>query len=69
MDWTQRRLAEAARVGLSTVKGFEGGMSVPVGNNLRAIQEALEDAGIVFIPEDGGGGGVRLKDRGKGGER
>lgn len=66
MDWTQRQLAEAARVGLSTVKGFEGRASAPMGNNLRAIQEALESAGIVFIPEDGGGAGVRLKDRAKG---
>ena len=43
------------------MKGFEGGTSAPMGNNLRAIQEALETAGIEFIPEDGGGAGVRLK--------
>jgi hypothetical protein len=27
------------------------------------VQQALEDAGVVFIDENGGGPGVRLKDR------
>jgi len=63
VDWTQRQLAEAAKVGLSTVKGFEGGTSEPMGNNLRAIQDALANAGVEFIEENGGGFGVRLKAR------
>ncbi|MBV9811491.1 MAG: transcriptional regulator [Acetobacteraceae bacterium] len=62
VDWTQHQLADAARVGLSTVKGFEGGTSVPMGNNLRAIRDALEGAGVVFIERNGGGSGVRLKE-------
>ncbi|MGI4942908.1 MAG: hypothetical protein ACRYHQ_20480, partial [Janthinobacterium lividum] len=56
-----RQLAEAASVGLSTVKAFEGGSSTPVTNNLAAIQSALEAAGVEFIPENGGGAGVRLR--------
>ena len=31
-------------------------------NNLQAIRSALEGAGIVFIPADGGGPGARLRD-------
>lgn len=58
---TQQRLAEAARVGLSTVIAFETGRSVPVTNNLGAMQAALEAAGVQFIAENGGGPGVRLK--------
>jgi transcriptional regulator with XRE-family HTH domain len=61
LDWTQRQLADAARVGLSTVKNFEGRLSAPMTNNLTAMQIALEAAGIEFIPENGGGAGVRLR--------
>jgi transcriptional regulator with XRE-family HTH domain len=60
-DLTQRRLAEIASVGLSTIKAFESGTSAPMVNNLKAIQAALEIAGIEFIPENGGGAGVRLR--------
>ncbi len=62
IDWTQQQLADAARVGLSTVKAFEVGRSVPVTNNLSAIRAALEAAGIEFIPENGGGAGVRMRE-------
>ncbi len=58
---TQRQLAEVARVGLSTVKAYEAGRSAPVTNNLAAMQSALEAAGVEFIPENGGGPGVRLR--------
>ena len=33
--------------------------------NTEAIIRALENAGIEFIPENGGGVGVRLRDRSK----
>lgn len=59
LDWTQKQLAEAASVGLSTVKGFEGGVSVPMKNNLDAIRRALEGAGVVFT--NGGEPGVKLR--------
>lgn len=60
LDWSQAQLADVARVGLSTVRNFEAGRSIPVTNNLDAIRRALEGAGIVFIAENGGGAGVRL---------
>lgn len=61
VDMTQAQLALAAKVGLSTVKGFETGRSVPIANNLDAMVRALEAAGVAFIPENGSGPGVRLK--------
>jgi hypothetical protein len=61
LDWTQGRLATEAAVSLSTVKDFEGGHRTPIGNNLAAMRRALEAGGIEFIPENGGGPGVRLK--------
>jgi DNA-binding transcriptional regulator YiaG len=61
IEWSQGELAQAANVGQSTVRNFEAGRSVPVANNLDAIRRALEAAGIEFIPENGGGAGLRLR--------
>ncbi len=61
LDLTQKQLADAAQVGLSTVKAFEGRQTAPMINNLLAMQAALEAAGVEFISENGGGAGVRLQ--------
>jgi transcriptional regulator with XRE-family HTH domain len=60
LGWNQDDLAKAAKVGLNTLRNFEAGKSTPMTNNLVAIQASLEAAGIVFIPENGGGAGLRL---------
>jgi transcriptional regulator with XRE-family HTH domain len=59
LDWSARDLADVAKLGLSTIQRFErGGAITPA--NLDAIRTALE-AGVEFLPENGGGAGVRLK--------
>ncbi|WP_414676683.1 helix-turn-helix transcriptional regulator [Mesorhizobium sp.] len=60
LGWSQTALAKAARVSRATVVDFERGVRIPHRNNLTAIREALEAAGIQFIEENGGGAGVRL---------
>ena len=61
LDWSQQELADAASVGLSTVRDFEKGRRAPLAANLAAIRAALEAAGVEFIAENGGGPGVRLR--------
>lgn len=60
---SQSDLAEAANVSRATVADFERGTREPHPNNMAAMQGALEAAGVQFIPENGGGAGVRLRDR------
>jgi transcriptional regulator with XRE-family HTH domain len=57
-----RDLAKLAEVSPNTITRLEAGYP---GNaaTLRVIQLALEAAGVEFIPENGGGAGVRLKHR------
>lgn len=63
LGWSQEQLAEAAKVARATIANFETGKSLPVTNNLMAIRSALADAGVSFIPENGGGDGVRMTHR------
>ena len=57
----QTTLAEAASISRSVIVDFESGKRVPYKKNLDAVQKALEDLGVEFIPENGGGPGLRLK--------
>ncbi|MCO5139275.1 MULTISPECIES: helix-turn-helix domain-containing protein [unclassified Shinella] len=61
IEWSQDQLAQAAHLGLSTIRDFEKGRRVPTHNNLAAIKAALETAGVIFVDENGEGPGVRLK--------
>jgi len=61
LGWGVRDLASRAGVAANTVSRFENGMGTNL-TTLKQIQIALEEAGIVFIPGEGGAGpGVRLK--------
>jgi predicted transcriptional regulator len=64
---SQADLAKAASVSLETIKRLEamhGELKVRL-DTLTRIKDALEKAGVEFIPENGGGAGVRLAKRGK----
>jgi transcriptional regulator with XRE-family HTH domain len=64
---SQADLAKAASLSLETIKRLEamrGELKVRL-ETLMRIKEALERAGVEFIPENGGGAGVRLAKRGK----
>lgn len=60
--WSAKDLARAAGVGVATVSRAETEDENPTVTtaNLRAMQHALEAAGIQFIPENGGGVGLRF---------
>ena len=58
---TQKALAESSGISLRTIAHFEKGQRNPIPANMKALQNALEAAGIEFIPENGGGVGVRLR--------
>ena len=61
LGWSQQDLCDRAKVARKTLADFEGGKSTPYPRTLDDIQQALEEAGVEFIPENGGGAGVRLK--------
>ncbi|MDB5408374.1 MAG: helix-turn-helix transcriptional regulator [Rhodospirillales bacterium] len=60
LKWNQEDLAKAAEVGIVSIRQFEGERTAPHRATLAAIQRAFEAAGIVFIPANGGGAGIRL---------
>lgn len=60
LGWGVVDLAKAAAVSTQTIVRLERGEELRE-TTLAKIQEVLEDAGIEFIPENGGGVGVRFK--------
>ena len=65
LSWSQRKLADEAAVGFLTVRDFEKGRHEPYARNLDAMREVMERAGVSFIPENGGGPGVRMAEASK----
>ena len=63
LNWTVRDLAERAGVHRNTVTRTETEETGP-GHAVTAMRRALEEAGVEFIPQNGGGPGVRLRSRG-----
>jgi len=59
---SQADIAASTGLSLPTVKRAESDREVSVSADaIAAIHSALEAAGVEFIPENGGGPGVRLK--------
>ena len=61
LNWSQDELAENSQVARTTVTEFESNYRTPMRQNLLALQSAIEVAGIEFIPDNGGGVGVRFR--------
>ena len=55
-----RDLAEKARVSTNTITRFEGGEPLK-DRTVEAIHNVFATSGVEFIPENGGGAGVRLR--------
>jgi hypothetical protein len=62
---TQPELADESGLGLSTIVDFENTRRHVSKEAIEAIKAALTRAGIEFIEENGGGQGVRLRQRGQ----
>jgi transcriptional regulator with XRE-family HTH domain len=62
VGWGVRELAEKAGVTANTVTRIENGSDAKQ-STMDRLQQALESAGIEFIDENGGGPGVRLRER------
>jgi hypothetical protein len=63
MRWSAEDLARLSAVGVTTIRRAElmtSATSMTAANDL-AIRRALEEAGVEFIDENGGGAGVRLR--------
>ena len=64
LGWSAEQLSEVSGVSLRTILRFEAAVGVPPSRSstLQDVRDALEAAGIEFIPtSDGRGPGVRLR--------
>ena len=57
LGWNQDKLAAKVGVAVKTIRSFESGRRKPLGITRAAIRQALEQAGIEFLSDDG----LRLK--------
>jgi transcriptional regulator with XRE-family HTH domain len=65
LRWSAEDLARQTLLSVATIRRAElteGSTSMTATNDL-AVRRALEAAGVEFIDEDGGGPGVRLRQR------
>ncbi|MER8595341.1 helix-turn-helix domain-containing protein [Mesorhizobium sp. M1182] len=63
IDWTREDLANASGINVRTLVRIENAQTASRQTTLEALTAALEAAGVEFIPENGGGAGVRLARR------
>jgi transcriptional regulator with XRE-family HTH domain len=65
LNWTVRDLAAATGLHRNTISNIEVGRYAGDPATLYLIKEVLIREGVVFIDENGGGPGVRLRKSGK----
>lgn len=61
VEWTRDTLATNSGVDASVIEAFERKLESPEAAAIDRLMQALEAGGAVFIAENGGGLGVRLK--------
>jgi hypothetical protein len=61
IEWTRQQLSQAASIDQQTIGDFERRFRAPDETTRRRLRATLEAAGVVFIAENGGGAGARLK--------
>ncbi|AMJ63038.1 XRE family transcriptional regulator [Bosea sp. PAMC 26642] len=68
LRWEQKDVANASGVSLPSIKRLESkpGPLAAQDRTVEAIRAALVSGGVEFIPENGGGAGVRLAKRADG---
>ena len=66
VDLSQSELAKRAGLSTNTISNMEarGARTLASGlDTIAKVQGVLEEAGVVFLPANGGGVGVRLRER------
>jgi transcriptional regulator with XRE-family HTH domain len=63
LGWSQEALASASGISLPTIKRIEAseGDAQARSSTLEKLLIALEQGGVIFIDQNGGGSGVRLR--------
>lgn len=61
IELSRERLSSFSGIKIDIIEMFERKLNTPDDEIIEALQKALESAGAAFIPENGGGIGVRLK--------
>lgn len=61
LNWSLADLSAAAGVHRNTISNFETGKHGGREDAIQAIRVALENAGVIFVEENGEGPGVRFK--------
>jgi len=63
LNWRREDLAAQSKVSKMTLADFETEKRQPYDRTLADIRRTFEAAGLEFIPENGGGAGIRFRER------
>jgi len=61
IEWSQAQLSQSASIDIQTISDFEKRFRKADETTRRRLRATLEAAGVVFVAENGGGAGARLK--------
>ena len=61
LRWSQAQLAEKSQISVTAIQAFEAERTKPQRPTLALLARGLEKAGVILIPANGEGPGVRLR--------